>query len=315
MARMRHALVLALLVSLTLPGAVQSQPTPDISGTWTLPPDAPPAANGKPVPAPGFGASINIHQTGEAITISRILGGATVHVQHLLDGSEITARAPGRLCMGESRSVWTAGWEESAFVTRLTGMIAAGATTVTPSTVTTTFRLESPDTLAVDVSVRPSATAEPRTTSTRYRRTSQAAVPPEVKPAPIEAGIDQAAWLAGTWTEATGSNSAEERWTPPSGGSMMAISRTLRNGQMSAFEFLCIVERGGGLVYQAMPNGRQPATEFVLTKIQENSLTFENPAHDFPKMIRYALTADGSLEATVGGSDGQKPLVFSFRRQ
>jgi hypothetical protein len=96
---------------------------------------------------------------------------------------------------------------------------------------------------------------------------------------------------------------------------MMAISRTLRNGNMNAFEFLCIVERGGGLVYQAMPNGRQPATDFVLTTIEENSLTFENPAHDFPTTIRYALTPDGTLEAVVGGSEGQKPLVFRFRRQ
>ena len=59
---------------------------------------------------------------------------------------------------------------------------------------------------------------------------------------------------------------------------------------MTAFEFLCIVERNGGLVYQAMPNGRQPATDFTLTKMAPNSLTFENPSHDFPKMIRYTLT-------------------------
>jgi hypothetical protein len=312
---MRHAVLLALLVSPMLPGAVQAQTEPDISGTWTLSPDAPPGANGKPVPAPGFGASVNIHQNGEAITISRILGGTTVHVRHSLDGSETTARAPGRLCMGESRSVWTAGWEDGVLVTRLTGVIAAGATTLTPSAVSTTFRLESPDTLAVDVSVRSAASAEPRTTSTRYRRTGQPAPPPDVKPAPLEATIAQAAWLGGTWTGTAGTTTTEERWTPSSGGSMMAISRTLRNGTMNAFEFLCIVERGGGLVYQAMPNGRQPATDFVLTKVEENSLTFENPVHDFPKMIRYSLTADGTLEAVVGGAEGQKPLVFRFRRQ
>ena len=70
---------------------------------------------------------------------------------------------------------------------------------------------------------------------------------------------------------------------------MLAVARTMRNGVMNAFEFLCIVERNGGLVYQAMPNGRQPATDFTLTKMDGNSLTFENPAHDFPKMIRYTL--------------------------
>jgi len=125
----------------------------------------------------------------------------------------------------------------------------------------------------------------------------------------------QVEWIAGVWTGARGSSTMEERWTPPAGGSMLAISRTLRDGLQSAFEFLCIVERDGGLVYTAMPNGRTPATDFTLTKIDATSATFENPAHDFPKMIRYAKLPDGSLEATISGEGGQKPLTFLFKRQ
>jgi hypothetical protein len=53
----------------------------------------------------------------------------------------------------------------------------------------------------------------------------------------------------------------------------------------------------------------------VLTKIGPNSLTFENPAHDFPKMIRYALAVDGTLEAVVSGTGNQKALVFRFRKE
>ena len=99
------------------------------------------------------------------------------------------------------------------------------------------------------------------------------------------------------------------------GGAMLAISRTLRDGNMSAFEFLCIVERNGGLVYTAMPNGRTPATDFTLTTIDESSATFENPAHDFPKMIRYTKRPDGSLEAVASGAAGSTPQTFVFRRQ
>lgn len=96
---------------------------------------------------------------------------------------------------------------------------------------------------------------------------------------------------------------------------MLAVSRTLRNGVMNAFEFICIVERDGGLVYTAMPNGRQPATDFTLTKVAARSVTFENPAHDFPKMIRYTLKPDGVLEAIVGGDTKTKPQVFTFTKQ
>jgi hypothetical protein len=83
---------------------------------------------------------------------------------------------------------------------------------------------------------------------------------------------------------------------------------------MSAFEFLCIVERDGGLVYQAMPNGRTPATDFHLTKIDADNAIFENPAHDFPKMIRYTKKADGSLEAVVSDGKG-KGQTFVFKRE
>ena len=123
--------------------------------------------------------------------------------------------------------------------------------------------------------------------------------------------LAQLAWLAGTWAGGEGPLSFEERWTPSAGGAMLAVSRTLKGDRMVAFEFLRIVERDGGLVYIAQPNGRPP-TEFTLTVITADSATFENPMHDFPKMIRYLKRADGSLEARVSDG-GQKAETFLFR--
>jgi hypothetical protein len=112
-----------------------------------------------------------------------------------------------------------------------------------------------------------------------------------------------------------GPTGSEERWTPAVSGSMMAVSRTLRNDVLTEFEFLCIVQRDGGLVYQAMPNGRSPATDFRMTQIDSNSVTFENPSHDFPKKIRYSLRPDGTLEAVVSGTPEDRALTFTFTRQ
>ena len=132
-----------------------------------------------------------------------------------------------------------------------------------------------------------------------------------VSPAKTRATIAQLAWMSGVWVSASGS---EERWMPPAGGAMLGVSRTLRKGVMIEFEFLCLVERGGGVVYQAMPNARTPATDFALTRIDENSATFENPAHDFPKSLRYTLGADGTLEAVASGDPNQRALTFKFKR-
>jgi hypothetical protein len=126
------------------------------------------------------------------------------------------------------------------------------------------------------------------------------------------ATISDVAWLAGDWQGGSDPVSVEERWTAPAGGAMLAISRTIKGGRMVAFEFLRIVERDRGLVYVAQPEGRPP-TEFVLTQMSGESATFENPAHDFPKVIRYAKRADGTLEARV--SDGRAAAeTFVFKR-
>lgn len=129
------------------------------------------------------------------------------------------------------------------------------------------------------------------------------------------AKITSLEWLGGTWIGSTRNSTFEERWTPPVGGAMQGMARSTRGGRTTSFEFLCIVERGGTLVYQAMPNGRQPATDFTLTKMEGMSVTFENPAHDFPKAVTYTLASGGTLEAVVSGTEKQKPQTFRFRRQ
>jgi Domain of unknown function (DUF6265) len=138
-------------------------------------------------------------------------------------------------------------------------------------------------------------------------------LPVQDRPAPARATLADLGWLAGNWSGTLGRATIEERWTPAAGGAMLAVSRTIKDDRLAAFEFLRIVERDGGLVYIAQPEGRPP-TEFVLTVMTADSVTFENPTHDFPKMIRYTRRADGSLEARVSGAGGERPQVFVFTR-
>lgn len=136
-------------------------------------------------------------------------------------------------------------------------------------------------------------------------------------PTPAKSAIGDVAWLAGGWTGTRGSQgqtTVEERWSPPLGGSMLAISRTVTRGKLSAFEYLRIVEREGGLVYVAQPNGGA-ATEFVLTEVGPTRAVFENPKHDYPKRIVYELGEDGGLSATIGFSKGGTPRRFEFKRE
>jgi hypothetical protein len=135
-------------------------------------------------------------------------------------------------------------------------------------------------------------------------------------PTPAKAAIGDVSWIAGAWVGTRSSGSAiEERWSPPLGGAMLAVSRTVnKSGKMSAFEYLRIVERDGGLVYVAQPGGRSP-TEFVLTELGPKRAVFINPRHDYPRRIVYELSAEGALTATAGQLLGGTPQRYEFRRE
>jgi hypothetical protein len=309
----QRSVILGVVVVVAASATAIAQTRPDFSGTWAQTTDASAGATAKPAP-PALGQQFAIVQDGLTLTLTRSFAGTVGTIRYTADGSETTSRMPGRLCEPDSGATWTASWDGPAVVIAMVGVTPPNGKT-TKADVRTTLRLDAPDTMRVEIVARVANQATPRTTTTLYKRTgaAPAATSPSVQGA--KATMAQVAWIGGTWTGSLGSSAIEERWTPPAGGSMLAISRTLRDGVMSAFEFLCIVERDGGLVYTAMPNGRTPATDFTLTKIDEASATFENPAHDFPKMIRYSKRPDGALEAVVSGAGGEKPQTFVFRRQ
>ena len=135
-------------------------------------------------------------------------------------------------------------------------------------------------------------------------------------PTPAKATISDLSWMSGNWAGTRGTSGQigfEERWSPPKGGSMFAVSRTVNRDRLSAFEFLRIVERDGGLVYVAQPNGGTP-TEFVMTEFSAKKAVFDNPRHDYPRRITYELT-DGGMTATIGYQKGGTPRTFEFKRE
>ena len=302
-----RAVITTALSCLLFAASSSAGQRPDLSGTW-LAETAPGAEKTPQVFGPQFAVT---HQE-PALTITRTINGAKATIKYLLDGSEVTSRMPGRLCEADSGASWKASWDgDKVSIAMLTAVPPNGKPVKTE--LAQTLTLQAPDTLRVEVTSRTAGQTSPRTTSTIYKRTGPpAAVALSKQPTP--ASLAQVAWISGVWSGSMGTSALEERWTPSAGGSMLAVSRTIRDGVMSAFEFLCIVERDGGLVYTAMPNGRQPATEFTLTRIDETSATFENPEHDFPKMVRYTRRADGALEAVISDG-GQKAQTFVFKRE
>ncbi len=247
---------------------------------------------------PSMSAKVTLRVEKDAFILVRRDG----EVRMALDGSatDIAGRSPG------SVSRYRGGWKDGAFTYEIE-MLRAPENTRT-GVIRTQLRLTS-EGLIADVAVDPPTGF---TSVALYKRADNIALP-----TPAKAVIADMAWLAGAWvgTRGTaGTTSIEERWSPPLGGAMLGVSRTVSRDRMVGFEFLRVVERDGGLVYVAQPGGKSP-TEFVLTEVSGTRAVFENPRHDFPQRITYERSDEGALTASIGFARGGRPQRFEFKRE
>lgn len=123
--------------------------------------------------------------------------------------------------------------------------------------------------------------------------------------------LNRVAWLSGCWELRSGARLVEEQWMRPRGGLMMGMSRTSRNDTIVEFEQIRVETRGGSLYFVASPS-RQATAEFLATAITDSSVTFENPAHDFPRKIAYRRQGADSLVGTIEGPRGGQTRTISF---
>jgi hypothetical protein len=296
----------------TLCGAAVAQ-RPALSGTWTAAPQQTPTTL-PAAPSPVMGALFSLALDSDRLVLTRPMGEFSIVTPLPLDGTRATTVVPGRLCEGERIFHESATWEGEALVFTNAAITPAGGGPVTETNARRIFRLEAPDRLVVEATMVQQG--QRRQVGSVYVRSTNPL--PGTRPASplkgLEATIARIAWIGTSWTGTTGSLTTEERWTPPASGGMIGVSRTLRGAALAGFEFLCIAEREGSLAYLAMPNARTPATVFMLTALSDTSATFENPSHDFPKLIRYTRTADGGLETMIAGANGARAQTFRLAK-
>ena len=127
-------------------------------------------------------------------------------------------------------------------------------------------------------------------------------------------GLDQLAWMVGSWSAENGGTAVEEHWTPARGNTMLAVGRTTRGARTVFYEFLRIEQTPGAITYHAAPKGRSPATPFTMIEMTSDRVVFENPQHDFPVRITYWREGPDGMGAKIEGKDGQRAESWVFKR-
>lgn len=128
------------------------------------------------------------------------------------------------------------------------------------------------------------------------------------------ATIASAAWLAGCWVMQRGQTTIEEQWMTPAGGTMLGMARTIKGGQLDDYELVLIRAKDGRVDYEAHPM-MQPTAVFTATVVSDTMLQFENPRHDFPRLIAYHRRGADSVIARIaaGPAPGDKQVLFPYR--
>jgi hypothetical protein len=129
--------------------------------------------------------------------------------------------------------------------------------------------------------------------------------------------IARLGWLSGCWRSDGGEAGSGEQWSRPVAGSLLGMSRTVRNGKTVGYEFLRIhATDDGSLLLVAAPSG-QDSHAFRLASISEHEVVFADPAHDFPQRIVYRLNGPDRLLGRIEGEvNGQfRGIDFPLTRE
>src|SRR6185503_2191587 len=120
---------------------------------------------------------------------------------------------------------------------------------------------------------------------------------------PPTQGLEDLAWMAGSWSTTQDGKTSEKHWTKPAAGLMLGVHRDV-DGPRAAFEFLRIEAAEGRITYLASPQGR-PATPFELVESAAQRAVFANPEHDFPQRILYWREGESLCAAVEGPMNGE----------
>lgn len=126
--------------------------------------------------------------------------------------------------------------------------------------------------------------------------------------------IKKAGWLIGIWENKTQRGSLFEAWSQLNENEFSGKSYMVKDKDTMVFETIRLLQEKEQLFYIPVvknQNGGQPV-RFALKSISENSLVFENPAHDFPQVISYTRIAPDSLLAEISGTRNGQPRSQRF---
>jgi hypothetical protein len=124
--------------------------------------------------------------------------------------------------------------------------------------------------------------------------------------------------LVGKWKMLTRKGLLMEEWQRVDSTTLSGKSYLFKSGDTILLEKLQLHVQEEKLLYtsQVKDQNEGQAISFVFTGSTNNTYTFENPGHDFPKRIHYEFISNDSLHAWIDGGEAMagKRSDFNYSR-
>ncbi len=134
----------------------------------------------------------------------------------------------------------------------------------------------------------------------------------------LDPKLENIAWIAGNWKGKAFGGLTEENWSEPSGGSMMATFKLVKDGKVSFYEIEIIREINNTLILQLKHfyndlkgwEAKNETIDFPLKEITANKVTFEGMAFEKISDTKMDIYVD------IKNGDGTiKTLKFNYTKQ
>lgn len=141
-------------------------------------------------------------------------------------------------------------------------------------------------------------------------------------PAAAPAGVDDLAWIAGSWAGSMVADTVEETWLAPAGGRMVGLFRWLKGEEVFLYELMSLEETGDGVVLKIKHFGpdlvgweeKADAVAFDLVEVGEGRAVFLERGDDEERTrLVYRRVGERGLTVAFEETRDGEPVVLLFR--
>lgn len=136
----------------------------------------------------------------------------------------------------------------------------------------------------------------------------------QAKPVNDYSLIKALSWLDGSWQSQSPQGKAIEVWTIQNDSVYAGKSFFVSGSDTLSSETITLEQTGAELNYIPVVKNQNlgKPVKFKLTDTDKDLWVFENPAHDFPTVIKYRRIGQDSLLAEISGMQNGKEEVMQF---